>query len=70
MHLARIGQPGHAVEFRRFEGHCGRVDDEVPVAVPLRELPAAHGVVLGVLDARGLGIGAFVGADLLKGWQQ
>ena len=58
--LAGVGQVGHAVKLPGVERHGGRVDDEIAPLARLDHGAAAHGVVLGVFGARGLGIEALV----------
>ena len=65
VHLAGIGQLGHAVKLFRLERHGGRVHHQPALAVLLRKGFAPHGVVLCVLYARRFRIRPLVGADLL-----
>ena len=64
--LTGVGQVGHAVELPGVERHGGRVDDEIAPFARLDHGAAAHGVVLGVFGARGLGIEALIVAHALK----
>ena len=64
--LAGVGQVGHAVELLGVERHGGRGDDEIAPLARLDHGAAAHGVVLGVFGARGLGIEALVVAHVLE----
>jgi len=69
VHLARVRQLRHAVELLPGERHGGRVHHEIAVPMCLGHAPPAHRVVLRVLYARRLGVGALAPADLLEGGQ-
>ena len=67
--LLGVGKLGYTVELLRLKGHGRGIYDEIPAVMLLNQRPAAHGVVLGVFDARRVGVKARAVADLGKGGQ-
>ena len=65
--LAGVGKSGNLVKLLLVKRHGGGIDYNVALAVLLNDSLAADGVMLGVLNAAGLGVSGFIAANLSKG---